>query len=260
MPMTTTTFLSNGITAHRGNSAELPENTMAAFDSAIALGADWIELDVHATEDGQLVVLHDFDTARVGDASLVVADSTYGELRQVDVASAFREGNGMSLDDCPRSRVPLLHDVLKMIQSQRRTRLSMQPKSKCVDDCVSLAADLSALEWIGFNDGDVAKMARVKELVPRVPAFWDRGPDTDIAGDVEVALAHGFESIVVNRQGVTRSKVVAIHAAGLEAGAWTVNDADEMRRFLDWGVDRLYTDAPRAMIEAKRGTGACHLD
>ncbi len=244
-------FLNNGVTAHRGNSAEFPENTMPAFEGALALGADWIELDVHQTRDGQLLVIHDFDTRRVGDQALVVADSTYDELKRVDVAAAFRETNGLSLADCPKGEIPLLADVLALARSQRRTRLSMQPKSDCVDACVELVRQMGAEQGVSFNDGDLAKMARVKELAPHIPVFWDRGPDTDISEDVRIALSHGFESIVVNREGMTQAKVAAIHAAGMEAGAWTVNDAGEMQRFLAMGVDRLYTDAPRLMLEVK---------
>ncbi len=74
-------FLRNGVTAHRGNSGEFVENTLPAFQSGIELGADWVELDIFRTKDGQLVVLHDRTTGRVGDKNLVVAESTYEELR-----------------------------------------------------------------------------------------------------------------------------------------------------------------------------------
>src|SRR5690554_4353846 len=62
-----------GVTAHRGNSWDYPENTLPAFENAIALGVDWAELDVHHTKDGKLVVIHDKATGRVGDKDLEVA-------------------------------------------------------------------------------------------------------------------------------------------------------------------------------------------
>ena len=64
-------FLNNGVTAHRGNAAEYPENTLPAFESALALGVDWIELDIYRTKDGALAVIHDADTARVGDRTVL---------------------------------------------------------------------------------------------------------------------------------------------------------------------------------------------
>ncbi len=83
-------FLKNGVTAHRGNSDDFPENTIQAFQSGIDVGSDWIELDILRTKDGQLVVIHDQTTNRVGDQDRVVADSTYEELAKVDVAADFR--------------------------------------------------------------------------------------------------------------------------------------------------------------------------
>lgn len=89
-------FLLNGVTAHRGNSGEFPENTMPAFESGIEVGADWIELDILRTRDGQLVVIHDETTSRVGDKMLIVSESTYDELVTVDVASGFRRRTGQT--------------------------------------------------------------------------------------------------------------------------------------------------------------------
>ena len=88
---TTGPFLHNGVTAHRGNSGEHPENTIAALMSGIEVGADWIELDIFRTKDGKLVVIHDRTTERVGDKNLLVADCTYEPLLTVDVATEFRQ-------------------------------------------------------------------------------------------------------------------------------------------------------------------------
>ena len=109
-------FLHNGVTAHRGNSGECPENTLAAFRSAIAAGADWVELDVHRTRDGKLVISHDRTTWRVGSRSLVVSESTCEQFaRKLDVAADFRRRHGKSLAQCPPQRMPLLEEVLRLI-------------------------------------------------------------------------------------------------------------------------------------------------
>ena len=244
-------FQTNGVTAHRGNSGELPENTIPAFESVLAIGADWIELDVCLSADGQLVVIHDADTARVGDCCLSVARSSYEALRGVDVAHQFREERQLTVTQCPRDTIPLLSKAIELVRSQERTRLSIQPKSPCVDEAVALVRELGAERWAGFNDGDLAKMRRVKELAPHIPVFWDRGPNTDIDDDVRIATEAGFESIVMHYTGVTAAKVARIHAEGLEAGAWTVNDPADMASLLRLGIDRIYTDCPRRLIEMK---------
>lgn len=246
-------FLNNGVTAHRGNSCAFPENTMRAFESAISVGADWAELDVHRTKDDELVVIHDADTRRVGDVALVVAHATCHELAQVDVAHQFRSAKGLSLLECPKARVPLLSDVLRLFRSQSKTRLSIQPKAECVNEAIGMIRDMDAVAWVGFNDGDLAKMTRVKELSPSARVFWDRGPGADFAHDVEVALDAGFESMVLHRSSASRQNVDRIRRADLEAGAWTVNDPEEMKALLAMGVDRIYTDCPKLLLQIVAG-------
>ena len=243
-----TTFLKNGVTAHRGNSAEFPENTLPAFESGIELGADWLELDILRTKDGQLVVIHDVTTQRVGDMNLSVPESTFQELIKVDVATDFRRRTGQSIEKVPAARIPLLEDVLKLVIKQSRTRVSIQPKMDCVADAIALIKSLNAERWVGFNDGNLQYMSEVKRLAPDILVFWDRGADTNIVEDIRVAQEHGFESLVLHYSGVTKGKVEKIKSAGLEVGAWTVNDNPTMMKLLELGVDRLYTDHPRELL------------
>ena len=122
-------FLDNGVTAHRGNSAAFPENTMSAFRAALACGADWIELDVLHTADGELVVCHDATTGRTANADVSIAETELADLRKLDMAAAFRTARGLDATRCPPERIPLLSEVLALVGAQRRTRVSIQPKS-----------------------------------------------------------------------------------------------------------------------------------
>jgi glycerophosphoryl diester phosphodiesterase len=245
-------FLHNGVTAHRGNSGEVPENTLAAFRSAMQLGADWIELDVYRSRDGKLVVSHDKKTGRVGDKDLVVAESSYAELQAVDVATLFRKQRGLSVQACAPQRMPLLDDVLKLVMGQRKTRMSIQPKMDCVAEIVALVDKLGARPWVGFNDGKLAYMSEVKRLAPEVPVFWDRYR-SDVDREISTALTERFESMVLHRSTVTNERVAAIKQAGMEAGVWTVNDRETMRRLLNLGVERIYTDFPATLLALKAG-------
>ena len=242
------TFLHNGVTAHRGNSIEFPENTIAAFQGGIDAGADWLELDIFRTQDGKIVVIHDRTTKRVGDKDLVVADSTYAELLTVDVAADFRRRNQKSLEEVPKHTIPLLEDVLRLVMTQQKTRVSIQPKMACVADTISIVKKLKAEPWVGFNDGNLDYMTEVKQLAPEIPVFWDP-VQSDMKADLQIAKRHGFESIVVNHGVLTKEKIDQIHEAGLEAGVWPVNDREAMLRFLDLGVDRTYTDDPRLLLQ-----------
>ena len=245
------TFLHNGVTAHRGNSGECPENTLQAFESALALGVDWIEIDLYLTKDRQLVISHDKDTGQTGDKTLSVTNSTYAELLTVDVATGFRKLKKLTAAQCPPARMPLLSDVLKLIMKQNRTRLSIQPKDECVQAAFDVIRELKAEKQVGFNDGSLNKMRQVKTQCKSVPVFWDRDAKTDIEADIRTAREEGFEAIVVNAKGLTKEKVGKIRAAGLEAGVWTVNSEAEMTVFLALGVERFYTDYPSRLLRLK---------
>ena len=233
----------NGVTAHRGDSLRFPENSLRAFSSGNAVGADWIEADVRTTSDGKLVLLHNGTTEAYCSVDRSVSESTYAELRELDLAEKFRAKSGLSLKDCPKHEIVLFEDALDLILKERKARLSMQPKSDCVDQVMEIVRRKNALGWVGFNDANLAKMRRVKELEPSVTVFWDR-VRLDVEADIRAAKQYGFEWIVPNRKDVTSDKVKKIHDAGIKVGVWTVNDPAEMKRFLDMGVDRIYTDDP----------------
>ena len=248
-----TPFLHNGVTAHRGDSGNFPENTMAAIESALKLGVDWIEIDVFETADGHLVVTHDATTKRVAERDLVVAESTLAELQALDVATGFRTERNLDTKACPPAVMPTLRAVLERILQQRKTRLSIQPKADVVDGSIALVRELKAESWVGFNDGDLNKMRRVKELAPEIHVFWDRFKESPLEDEIATAKALGFESLVPHVQALTSERVKLMQKAGFEVGAWTVNDAKTMAYLLDMGVDRTYTDYPRRLFAVKAG-------
>jgi glycerophosphoryl diester phosphodiesterase len=246
-------FLSNGVTAHRGNSIELPQNTLPAFASAVALGADWVETDIHLTKDGQVIICHDADTAATCGKRLVIAESTCAELRALDAAAGFRKVKKLTAEQCPPEKLPLLEEAIAFIMRQNRTRLSIQPKDGMgVAAAFEIIRRMKAEKWVGFNDGSLPKMRLVKTLDRSVPVFWDLGEKADIASAIATAKKEGFESLVVNEKGLTKEKVDAIRAAGLEAGVWTVNDETALRRFVDMGAQRIYTDAPGVLLKIRK--------
>src|SRR5690606_41402287 len=91
------TMLHRGVTAHRGNSAEFVENTLPAFQSAIALQVDWVELDIHRTRGDKIVANHDRTPGRTGAGDLSIAESTYEERKSGDSGPGCAENHGLSL-------------------------------------------------------------------------------------------------------------------------------------------------------------------
>ncbi|RYE19813.1 MAG: hypothetical protein EOP51_19130, partial [Sphingobacteriales bacterium] len=127
-----------GVTAHRGYSAAFPENTLPSFQGGVDAHADWVELDIFKTKDGKVVVCHDATTNRTGDKNLVIADVTYQELLEVDVATDFRKRNNLTLAQCPVQRIPLLSEAVALIMKQKRTHLSIQPKADIVAEAIEV--------------------------------------------------------------------------------------------------------------------------
>jgi glycerophosphoryl diester phosphodiesterase len=236
-------FLDNGVTAHRGFPEAFPENTFEGYQASMALGADWIEMDIFTTADGQIVVSHDKTTGRFADRDLVIAESTYAELSTLDVAHSFREEHGLTEKEVPPARMPLLSEILEMVMAQDRTRASLQPKDGSTAAAVAMIQEMGAQRWVGFNDGNLAKMSLVKELAPSIHVFWDLPAKGDLAAEIAIAQDRGFESLVVNQNRISPEVIATIEDAGFESGAWTVNDSAVMQRFIGWGLDRLYTDS-----------------
>lgn len=236
-----------GVTAHRGDSKNFPENTLSAVQSAINLGVDWVEIDVRLTSDRKLVVIHDANTYRVSNVSLSVSKNTYETLQKIDVARSFNRLNNIFTSNS--HKVPLLADVFQLIEVQEKVKLSVQPKCNCVKEIIKLASEINVINKIGFNDTSFKKMSLVKRINEKIPVFWDRHPFTILAYDIDTARKSGFEYLVIHKIRVTQSIINKVHSAGLSVGAWTVNNSDDMRKFMSMNVDRLYTDDPQLLLE-----------
>jgi glycerophosphoryl diester phosphodiesterase len=190
--------------------------------------------------------------AVTGDKDLVIANSTFEELQQVDVATEFRQRKGLSLAQCPVQRMPLLKDAIALIMKQKRTHLSIQPKADIVADAIAIVKAAKAEKMVGFNDGSLKYLSDVKTLAPQIPVFWDRLPTTDVDDDIRVAKEKGFETIVIHYKGITQEKIDKIHSAKLKAGAWTVDERADLENLEKMGIDRIYTDDPKLLITIKK--------
>jgi glycerophosphoryl diester phosphodiesterase len=231
----------NGVTAHRGNSIAFPENTLTSLQQGINAHADWLELDIRKTKDGQIVVSHDADTKR-----------TTGIMLEIPNSTEFRKSKGLTLQQCPVEHMPLLKDALLLVMKQKRTHVSMHLKVDCVPDALRIIKETKAEKMVGFNDSGLDYVAQAKKQAPQIPIFWDRLPNTNIDDDIKVAKANGFETIVMHYSAVTQERVDKIKAAHIKAGAWTVDDRPTLESMLKMGVERIYTDDPKLLITIKK--------
>lgn len=224
------------IYAHRGSSADEPENTLRAFRQAAADGADGIEFDVHATADGVPVVIHDRDLARTTDGHGFVDEVTYDVLRALDA------GEG--------ERVPTLEEVIKVAEG--RLKLYIELKQPGAEQATLDVLNASATrDWIiaSFNHDT---LRRVRELAPRAE-LWviSHSASTDV---IETARELSATTISLWAETTSPAAAARLFTADLDLAVWTVNDAVIARQAQLLGASAICTDRPRLIRAGLPGT------
>jgi glycerophosphoryl diester phosphodiesterase len=246
------------VVAHRGASADAPENTLAAVRRALEQGADAIEVDVRLTRDGHAVLVHDASLARTTDAAAVlrglgpwnVADLTLGQVRRLD-AGSWRGPHFAG------ERVPTVASLLALL-ADRRAGLLLEIKAPRLHAGIeqAVAAALTAAAgWdltrrdatrLVVQSFDWASMRTVHRLLPHVAVGLLGRP----AEPRLPALSRYAAEITPVHHTVDAAYVERVHALGMAVRAFTVNDPDEMRRLAAAGVDAVITDRPAAALAA----------
>jgi len=240
--------------AHRGGAALRPENTIPAFDHGMALGADGLELDVHLSRDGVVVVHHDRTLERTTNGRGPIAASTADELARLDAGYHFEGFRGAA------GGVPTLKDVLRRYPG---AALIIELKvddpelaHKTIDD-VRAAGALERVAVGGFGTR-VLRAARRYE--PRLTTgasreetrlalyrSWVRWPVRNPPNDAFQVPERAGSTRVVSPRFIRYA-----HETGVAVQIWTVNDEADVRRLLDWGVDGLISDRPDIAVEVVR--------
>jgi glycerophosphoryl diester phosphodiesterase len=222
------------IIAHRGASAAAPENTMAAFERAIADHADWIELDVQESADGVVVVQHDSDFMKAAGVDLKVWDATLEDLREIDVGSHF----GSEFAD---QRVPTLREALELAKGKIGVLVELKYYGRDED---LEARVIEVIEATGV-ESDIAlmslKYAGIRKAAALRPA-WPHGfLSTVNVGDL---TRLDVDFLALSGSTASRSVIRRAHKRGMKVYVWTVNDPIQMSVMMSRGVDGLITDEP----------------
>lgn len=218
--------------AHRGAKGYAPENTMTAFRRAIELGADGIELDVHLSADGQIVVLHDTTLDRTTTGSGAVADMSWEAI----VSCPTRDG-----EEC----VPLLGAVFDLIgpnfllNIELKTATAVQPVLYLIEAYVDNGFSpsqflISSFDWVALQD--------VRRSHPEIPLGVLTQTDLELA--VGFARSIGAETIHPYYHLLTKEKVRQLQEEGFRVVTWTVNEPEDIAQVRTWGVDGIISDYP----------------
>ena len=241
------------IIGHRGASAVAPENTMAAFREAIAVGADGIEFDVRLTRDSVPVVIHDSTLRRTGGLQRRIADLMWSEVAKVDVGSWFSRSFA-------NETVPRLAELFTLFESNDSTLyLEMKCDSPAeyaplAEACCALIAQrglkervvvecfqLPALKIVREIDSDIQTVALFEPSISNPSVLSDQSiinKATDI-GAIALALHHRL---------ARRSLVEKAKHAGMHVAVWTVDDPSWIERARTLGIDALITNNPAKFL------------
>ncbi|MEV0552325.1 MULTISPECIES: glycerophosphodiester phosphodiesterase family protein [unclassified Streptomyces] len=210
---------------HRGIMGVEPENTLRSFIAAQQAGLDLIELDLHLSKDGALVVMHDADVDRTTDGSGPIAEKTLAELRVLDA------GRG--------ERIPVFEEVLDAVTAPLQAEIKDVAAARALAEVMNRRDLVGRVEVLSFHDEAIAEIAR---LVPGVrTALVASRYGIDV---VERATAAGATSLVLNIRRLTLEVVERARKADLRIIGWVVNTQDHLRLVRALELDGATTDYP----------------
>jgi glycerophosphoryl diester phosphodiesterase len=233
--------------AHRGGAALWPENSLLAFRNALALGADYLEMDVHLSRDGEVIVMHDPTLDRTSTGSGPVRERTaaeLGALRLKDRSGAVTEEPVPALEQVVALAAAARRQMLIEIKTdeQRRRYPGIEEKVLAILDRHRFAPSAIVMSF----EGDTWR--RVRRLRPDVRAGALYSPRMLPAASIEAELGAlrqaGVAFVGLDRRMVTADVARQARLAGLSLGVWTVNERDAIERFIAEGVSLVITDRP----------------
>ncbi|MBV9471230.1 MAG: glycerophosphodiester phosphodiesterase [Abitibacteriaceae bacterium] len=247
IPHPSSPHLSMEIWAHRGASDEAPENTLASIERGWPQ-ADGVEIDVHLSRDGAIVVLHDDNTKRVAGVDKKVAEQTLAELRQLDAGRWKQESFA-------GESIPTLDEVVATMPPQKRLIIEIKCGPEIIPALQRPMGDAARSGqqccFIAFSH---PTLQAIKQAFPAVPAYWlssfraaqDSGAwEPTIETLIAQAKAAEFDGLDLHYDGPLEARTVTqIQEAGLQCYVWTVNDPVVAQRLVAAGVDGITTDRP----------------
>lgn len=242
------------IWAHRGASSEFPENTILSFQQAIRQGADGIELDIHLTRDGEIVVAHDEELERVSNGTGTIAEHTLAELKELDFSKTHPE--------CGVQRIPTLAEVYRLI---RTTELTVNVELKTAPvwypdierKAVEQTERFGLSERVLYSSFNHYSLLKLKQYAPTAPIglLYAIGlVDVWLYGDHIRTLTGSAPAQHPHYAMLQLPDFVKnCHDLGQQVNVWTVDGSELVRQAAAAGVDGIITNTPGAARAALKG-------
>ncbi|MDX5976903.1 glycerophosphodiester phosphodiesterase family protein [Vreelandella alkaliphila] len=267
------------VIAHRGASGHAPESTMAAYELAHEWGADYLELDVQITSDGELVVFHDDAIDRTSDGEGNIHDYTLEELKALDTGTWFNDANVDKADPAfAGAQILTLEELFERFGHD--ARYYIETKSPLLNPGLeeALVEALEEHDMIAngrvlvqsFEQGSLLKLRELNQHIPLIQLVWyspseednDRlvewtgvtpAPaditDEDFQAIKEYAVGIGTNVTYNGEDVIDADFIRQAQENGLPVHVYTINEVDEMKRLQDWGVNGLFTDYADRLLE-----------
>jgi glycerophosphoryl diester phosphodiesterase len=246
--------------AHRGGSALRPENTLASFEHGLSLGADGVELDVHLSRDGVVVVHHDATLDRTTDARGPLSALTADELSRVDAGYWFTPNPEAPAPVYPfrgqHIGVPTLRSVLERHQTTRYIIELKTPETDLARKTIDEIRAAGLVDRVALGSFHWRALREARRYEPRIPTGAAKEETRWALYRSRIGWPLGRtkyrELQVPERAGstviVTPRFIAHAHRAGLPVRIWTVDNREDMERLLAWGVDSIISDRPDVAV------------
>lgn len=236
------------VVAHRGASADAPENTMLAFQRAVEMGADAIELDVHLTKDGKLAVIHDDTLDRTTRLTGPVAAKTMAQIRCADAGHHFEGSDGSFPFRGKKLRVPTLPEVLEWLPEGIGLVVEIKAREATAPTVETLrGSKVRAANSVTLISFDERALDEAHGLDPELPVGYLLVPFQSAEPALTFAVEHGYAAIHPWEVdlGLDPAPLVTLaRAYGRLVGCYVVNDPDRMKQLAALGLWGFVTDLP----------------
>jgi glycerophosphoryl diester phosphodiesterase len=236
--------------AHRGASGHAPENTMAAFRRAVELGARFIETDLQITRDARVIAIHDLTLDRTTNGKGQVHFLSVEQIRALDAGAWFGERGAYSGERVPTLEEILdfakVHDVIFYLEIKAGSAWGIE---HAVVAALREQNASARVVILSFDPGSIESVRQLDSTM--MTGFLCEHPSGDL---VERTVRVGARQLVARGDLVTTAVVERAHQAGLQVVAWTINEAEQMRRLIAAGVDGIITDFPERLLSVLQET------
>lgn len=247
------------VIAHQGGDGVWPGETMLAFQNSAALGVDVLEMDIHITADGELILMHDETVDRTTNGSGEIESMTLADLKELDAAYDWSPDDGQTFPYRGQGlAVATLEEVFQTFPGMRMTIEIKRTDASMAEQFCELIREYNMQDKVlaaSFHDD---RLSEFRSVCPEVATSSAKNETTVFVLMTKVFLggwySPAFSSLQVPEESggitvMTPGFVRAAHARNLAVEPWTINDEETMRKHIEWGVDGIITDRPDILMK-----------